>query len=102
MLAVADLSESSTITLSAAGGIVVAIFGAAAWLHNLVTKVEASLEAIAVRLKALEDSKPGNYTLAGAAEHALRMAIENPGMRVPDPRDPSKIIVVQGHTCDEG
>lgn len=35
------------------------------------------------------------YRLAVASEQALRMAIENPGVRVPDPRDPNKIIVVE-------
>ena len=34
------------------------------------------------------------YPLTAACEQALRMAIENPGFRVPDPRDPNKIIVV--------
>lgn len=35
------------------------------------------------------------YTLTMASERALREAIENPGLRVPDPRDPNKIIVVE-------
>jgi len=35
------------------------------------------------------------YSLTQASERALRTAIENPGMRVPDPRDPNKIILVR-------
>lgn len=42
----------------------------------------------------LKDWRQSTYTLPAAAEVALRMAIENPRMRVPDPRDPNKIIVV--------
>lgn len=34
------------------------------------------------------------FTLPMAAEVALRQAIESPGMRVVDPRDPSKVFVV--------
>lgn len=36
------------------------------------------------------------YTVSAAAEQALRMALENPGLRVPDPRDPSRIIESRG------
>ena len=42
-----------------------------------------------------EDSRKDRYTLTAASEKALRTAIENPGHRVVDPRDPSKIIVVK-------
>jgi hypothetical protein len=34
------------------------------------------------------------YTMDRASEVALRTALENPGQRVPNPRDPSQIIVV--------
>lgn len=47
--------------------------------------------------QAIEDRKAlalSTYSLAGASETALRTAIENPGFRVPDPRDPAKVIVV--------
>lgn len=42
--------------------------------------------------------KDDRYTLTAASEKALRTAIENPGMRVPDPRDPDKIISVREGT----
>lgn len=35
------------------------------------------------------------YSLTQASENALRMAMENPGMRVPDPRRPGEVIVVK-------
>ena len=39
------------------------------------------------------------FSMTAAAEAALRQAIENPGMRVVDPRDPTKVIVVNArHT----
>lgn len=46
-----------------------------------------------IRLKMIEENQ---YTKAAAVEQALRMAIENPGMSVPDPRDPAKMILVEG------
>lgn len=36
-----------------------------------------------------------NYTLTQASEQAFRTAVANPGMRIPDPRDPDRIIVVE-------
>ena len=36
-----------------------------------------------------------HYTTAAAAENALREAIENPGHRVPDPRNPGEVFVVE-------
>lgn len=43
------------------------------------------------RIVALEKDK---FPMSVASEAALRMAILNPGMPVPDPRDPTKVIVV--------
>jgi len=42
----------------------------------------------------LENVKSNSYTLSRASEQALRTALENPSLRVPDPRDPNKLIVV--------
>jgi hypothetical protein len=52
------------------------------------------LGAIDNRLAKVENKVADQYTLAVASEVALRTAIENPGMRVPDPRDPNRIIQV--------
>lgn len=65
-------------------------------LQEEVAEVQSGLDALAgaitdIRVEALED----RYTLTAASERALRTAIENPGMRVPDPRDPNTIIVVR-------
>lgn len=62
----------------------------ATWfLSSQLARYESRLESVEITVK--ED----RYTLTMASEKALRTAIENPGMRVPDPRDPSKIIVVE-------
>lgn len=44
------------------------------------------------RLATVEQDR---YSLTAASEQALRMALENPGLAVPDPRDPKNIIVVR-------
>lgn len=59
---------------------------------NTVANTQANLERDMRELE--ESATKDRYTLTAASEKALRTALENPGMRVPDPRDPSKIIVV--------
>lgn len=49
--------------------------------------------AVLLRRDVAEMKKNG-YTTAQASEHALRLAIANPTMRVPDPRDPRVLICV--------
>jgi len=43
----------------------------------------------------ISEVQQNQYTMALASETALRRAIENPGHREPDPRDPSRVIVVR-------
>lgn len=40
----------------------------------------------------LRDLKKNSYTMAAACEHALRMKVANPGLRIPDPRHPDRLI----------
>lgn len=42
----------------------------------------------------LLDLEKDRYPMSIASENALRLAILNPGMSIPDPRDPNRIIVV--------
>ena len=42
----------------------------------------------------LLDLEKDRYPLSVASEAALRLAILNPGMAVPDPRNPTQVIVV--------
>ena len=68
-----------------AGSIMVTALSATWYLSAKMSNYEA-------RMRGVEADR---YTLTMASEKALREAIENPGFRVPDPRDPSKIIVVE-------
>lgn len=58
-------------------------------LQQEVEQIKKAVDAIRV------DASTDKYTLSAASENALRTAIENPGMRVPDPRNPSDIFVVR-------
>ena len=40
----------------------------------------------------LRELKRNGYTMAAACEHALRLKIANPILRVPDPRHPERLI----------
>ena len=69
---------------------------------SLVWYLSAQKALIDTRMAVLENQlvelseaiQADRYTLTQAAERALRSAIENPGLRVPDPRDPHTIITV--------
>lgn len=60
------------------------VIAATIWANNLDHQI-----------KALSLQMGDRYTLTMAAENALRTALENPGMRVPDPRNPGSVIVVK-------
>ena len=76
---------------------------------SLVWYLSAQKSAIDTRMAIMESRlvelaaalENDRYTLTQAAERALRSAIENPGLRVPDPRDPSSIITVNSHTTSK-
>ena len=82
------LSQDSKITMGVAGTLGLLAVSATWW-------VGAQLSDMNQRLDALEKNVGERFTLAAASEQALREAIENPGHRVPDPRDPSQIIEVR-------
>lgn len=77
-LAVQNISQESGITI----GLAVVVVGCAVWIVTRLGKIEA-------RLRTLEDE---HYTKAEAEAHALRLALENPHMNVPDPRNPGKLL----------
>ena len=54
--------------------------------------LSAKINSFEYRMETIESDR---YSLTMASERALREAIENPGLRVPDPRDPTRIIVVE-------
>lgn len=99
-----------TITWLAAAVTVVAVIVGGVWklvllgnavqdgLKELNTRLDTMSRDFDARLQGfdgrLEDLKAGSYTVAAAAEHALRTAMLNPGMRLPDPRDPRAVLCV--------
>ena len=55
-------------------------------------RVDGSVDALQMEFTLWKNNQ---YSLTSASEDALRMAVENPGMRVPDPRHPGSVIVVE-------
>lgn len=66
--------------------VVVTIVGATWRISSLITGYQQEIEAF----------KEDRWTLTMQSEQAFRLAIANPGMKVPDPRAPGKMIVVEG------
>ena len=97
------LNKETSISIGLVIVIIGALFGAAAYINNNIEKVSGNLVQVIGELKSVESQvaqmKSDQYTVSQAAEQALRTAIENPGMRVPDPRNPGSIITVRnsGH-----
>jgi hypothetical protein len=84
--------EITTIVLyiaSICGSVIVSSATVGWWLGRKVIRVETAI-------KTLEEFKADTMTIPMAEATALRMAIENPGIRVPDPRRPGQVIVVAG------
>lgn len=84
-----------TTTLRAVIALIGVVITCSWWLSNKVGAIDKSLTEMSNRIVLLED---GRFSKAEAAEQAYRMAIENPGLRVPDPRNPAQIIIVQAAT----
>jgi len=74
-------------------------WGAAWYIARTVTYFDEGRKALQYDVDAIRQSMAladaDKYTLTAASEKALRTAIENPGMRVPDPRNPNVIIEVR-------
>lgn len=73
---------------------IAAIIGCTWRMSKLAAGLQASMEHIDHRVLDLEHNR---YKISDAAEAALRTAIENPGFRVIDPRDPTRIITTVGN-----
>lgn len=76
------------VAISCAIGIGCSLF----YAQQALAQVQQSLDVVARDVKAIQDDK---YTLSSASEYALRLAIANPGMKVPDPRVPDRVICVE-------
>lgn len=90
--------EDSKIQFRSVGAIVLALVALMGTIIGGTWKIAAVMNNMSTELKSLSSSldevKSASYTLARASEQALRTAIENPSLRVPDPRDPNKLIIV--------
>lgn len=84
----AALTQDTKVTI---GVVFIALSGAVTgtwWLGAQIAQLNNRLDRL--------DSLIGDrFSMTQASETALRLAMENPGMRVPDPRDPSQVIEVR-------
>ena len=84
----AALTQDTKVTI---GVVFIALSGAVTgtwWLGTQISQLNNRLDRL--------DSLIGDrFSMTQASETALRLAMENPGMRVPDPRDPSQVIEVR-------
>lgn len=79
------ISDTTGIALGVVGSMIATTCGATWIIARIIMQIRTELHEL----------KQDHFGLAVASEQALRMAIENPGMRVPDPRSPSRVIVVE-------
>lgn len=86
-----SLAESVLVTsdTGVALGVVVTVV-ACTWV--MATKMSKLTSAMHSMKEDFDQMKAQTYTKAEAAEVALRTALMNPDMKVPDPRDPDKIL----------
>jgi len=83
----APVSRQTWVSLGTAVMLIVALIGATVWITDRLGELEGQIQR-------LEQQTSDQYTLAQAAEHALRTAMANPGLTVPDPRNPGKYFRV--------
>lgn len=89
------INPNTRITVGLVVTILAVGIGATWQLARVVTDQFAGVRDEIASLKTgLDAVKTDRYTLTAASETALRTAIENPGMRVPDPRNPAHVFVV--------
>ncbi|MFN0133440.1 MAG: hypothetical protein ACKVW3_13050 [Phycisphaerales bacterium] len=93
------LSTDAKITLGTALTVVSISISATWWFSQQLSGLKSEITFISERMgrneNDLASAKTALYSMAAASEQALRMALENPGLRVPDPRDPNRIIEVR-------
>lgn len=93
---IANIIQNVSSDTGVAVGLVITLITVAVvcttWISKRLNKIDQAFTALGGRLEAIEQRELDNYTLAQAEVHALRTAIANPSMKVPDPRDPSRII----------
>lgn len=83
-----------TLTLGLVASVLVTVVTCTWKMASTLNEVNSTMRNLDARVSAVESNR---FRISDAAEVALRTAIENPKMRVPDPRDPSRIIAVGPH-----
>lgn len=99
VLAAETISNETGIAVGLAVVVIGSAISTAVWLTQVIGGLRSKIDESLGRLDALEREQ---MTVDRAAELALRQAIENPGHRVPDPRNPGKVVVVRNGERDEG
>lgn len=89
------LTTDTKITIGTAVAVVTTSIAATWWFSQQLSQFRNELVTMSGRISQGEAEVAKAYTLAAASEVALRMALENPGLRVPDPRDPSQLIIAR-------
>lgn len=87
-----NITSESGLAIGLVGSLLSGAVGCTWWIGRRLNKIESRFTAIDNRLEAIEVREADNFTMAQAEVLALRTAINNPHMQVPDPRDPSKTI----------
>lgn len=79
------VTQDTKVTIGTAVLVLVSLLTVGWRLNTEFSKLRTDLTAV----------QNDSYSKAAAAEQALRLAMENPGLRVPDPRDPTKVFEVR-------
>ena len=88
----ATLSRNTKIQVGLVMTVLAAVTSGSIWGTRVLSGLQ---ETAAQHGKLIEALQKESWTIAAQSEHALRTAMENPGLRVPDPRDPSHIFEVR-------
>lgn len=65
----------------------------AGWkVNDTISRVNQSIKDVNDKITNLESSVADRFTKTAAAEWALRIVVSNPTLKIPDPRDPSRLL----------
>lgn len=77
-----QIAPDTGIAIGLVGSGIVTVILCTWWMATKLNKIDSRLQ----------DIERDHFTKSEAEAHALRMAIENPSIRVPDPRNPGKVL----------
>lgn len=82
-----------SLTIGAVGALLVGAVGGTWTAASYAAGIQRQLESIS---DDFDKFRQDRFTTAMASEQALRTAMANPGMKVPDPRNPGQFFFVEG------